>query len=144
MQTRGIATAFLALGTTTLLLTGCAQQSTDHVEKKPSTSATPSASATPADEYSPAPYDNACDGKQAVISDTAGSQAIEDCEAVAVVSKGSEIVVGTAKSMVVEGSNNDITVASLESLTLLGSNNKVHVAGSAPDVDDQGTGNTVD
>jgi hypothetical protein len=138
MQTRGITTPLIALSATALLLTGCTRQPTEHA------SAEPSPSATTANDSTPAPYDNACDGKQAVVSGTTGRHEIAECDAVAIVSKGSEITVGTARTMVVEGSNNDITVASLESLTLLGSNNRVHVDGDAPTVEDRGTGNTVD
>ncbi|GAA1494235.1 DUF3060 domain-containing protein [Curtobacterium herbarum] len=142
MQTRGIAPALLLLlSATALLLTGCSGQSTDHAAEKPTASASASA---PAGDYTPAPYENACDGEQAVISGTAGKHEIKKCDAVAVASDGGRITVGTARTMVVEGSDNDITVASLESLTLLGSNNAVHVTGDAPSVDDQGDGNTVD
>lgn len=140
MQTRSFTTALLAVSATTLLLTGCSQQSTDHTAADP----TPSASATTDDPGAPAPYENACDGKQAVISGDGARHAIEDCDAVAVVAKGSKITIGATKSIVVEGSNNDISVDSVDSVTMLGSNNKVHVDGDAPTVDDQGRGNVVD
>lgn len=141
MQIRGIAPALLFLSATALLLTGCSGESTDHAAEKPTASASASA---PAGDYTPAPYENACDGEQAVISGTAGKHEIKKCDAVAVASDGGKITVGTARTMVVEGSDNDITVSSLKSLTLLGSNNAVHVTGNAPSVDDQGAGNTVD
>ncbi|PZE65126.1 hypothetical protein DEI83_10725 [Curtobacterium sp. MCBD17_021] len=140
MQTRSIATALLAASVTTLLLTSCSQQSTDHTAPKPSSSP----SATMRDPGAAAPYENACDGKQAVISGDGAPHQIEDCDAVAVVAKGSKVRIGDTKSMVVEGSNNDITVESVESVMLLGSNNTVHVDGDAPTVDDQGQGNRVD
>jgi hypothetical protein len=140
MQTRSITAGIVALSATALLLTGCSQQSTDTTATKP----TPSASSTTDDPGSAAPYENACDGKQAVISGDGARHKIKDCDAIAVVAKGSKISIGSTKSIVVEGSNNDITVESVDRVTMLGSNNNVHTGGDAPTVDDQGQGNVVD
>ncbi|WP_396290046.1 DUF3060 domain-containing protein [Curtobacterium sp. KT1] len=136
-----IITAVLAVGVSAALLTGCS--STPDESDKPEPTATKSVAAP--DRETPAPYDNACDGDQAVLSGDGGQHELpKGCDAVSVVSSGSEITLGDTESIVVEGSNNDITVASTKNLLLLGTNNKVHVEGDAPEVDDQGTGNTVD
>jgi len=140
MQIRSITTALVALSATALLLTGCSQQPTDTTAKKPSASA----SSPAPDGIEKPPYDNACDGKQAVISGNGGTHKIEDCEAVAVAASGSDITLGTTKDLMVEGSNNVITLSEAEHVTLLGSNNKVTVQDGSPEVDDQGTGNVVD
>lgn len=133
--------ALLLLGSIPLLLTGCSGGA-------PSPSTSPTSSSTPVaapDGQTPVPYDNRCDGDQAVISgDGQDHRLPKGCDAVAVTASGSTIVLGSAKDLAVEGSNNDITVDEATTITFLGSNNTVHVASGEPDVDDQGTGNTVD
>ncbi|WP_420363624.1 DUF3060 domain-containing protein [Curtobacterium aetherium] len=140
MQTSRLTATLLAASATALLLAGCSGQPTGHTADTPS----PTPSATIDDAGAPAPYDNACDGKQAVISGDSAPHEIDHCDAIAVTTKGSRITIGSTTSMVVEGSNNDITVDSVERITMLGSNNTVHVDGDTPTVDDQGQGNTVD
>ena len=131
-----IVTAALAIGVGTALLTGCSST-------EPEPTATKSVAAP--DSQTAAAYDNACDGDQAVLSGDGGRHELpKGCGAVSVVSSGSTITLGDTKSVVVEGSNNGITVESVDDLTLLGSNNTVHVEADEPEVDDQGTGNTVD
>ncbi|MFZ6991398.1 DUF3060 domain-containing protein [Curtobacterium sp. RRHDQ66] len=138
MHTRSITAALLAIGATALLLTGCAQQPTDETTKKPASSA------TAPDGYEKPAYENACDGKQAVISgDGETHKLAKGCDAVSITSSGSKVTTGATKSVMVEGSNNDITLDSADTITLLGTNNTVHVKNGSPEVDDQGTGNTV-
>ena len=134
MRSRTIIAA-LAIGVAAAMLTGCSS-TPDHPE--------PSATKSVAGKTAAA-YDNACDGDQAVLSGDGGRHELpKGCGAVSVVSSGSTITLGDTKSVVVEGSNNGITVESVDDLTLLGSNNTVHVEADEPEVDDQGTGNTVD
>ncbi|NII40930.1 uncharacterized protein (DUF2345 family) [Curtobacterium flaccumfaciens] len=136
MRSRTIA-AVIAVGVSATLLAGCSSTS-----PKPEPTATKSIAAP--DGQTPAPYENACDGKQAVLSgDGTKHELPKGCDAVSVVSSGSTITLGATKSIVVEGSNNDITVESTDDVTLMGSNNKVHVEGDKPEVNDTGTGNTV-
>lgn len=141
MRARSLTTALVAVATATVLLTGCSQQSTDHSAKKP----TVSTSATPSDGIEKPAYENACDGKQAVISgDGEHHKLAKGCDAVSITSSGSKVTTGATKTVMVEGSNNDITLDSAERITFLGTNNTVHVENGSPEVDDQGTGNTVD
>jgi hypothetical protein len=133
-----ILTAVLTVGVSAALLTGCSS-----TPDKPEPTATKTIAAP--DGQTPAPYENACDGDQAVLSgDGQRHKLPKGCDAVSIVSSGSEITLGTTKNIVVEGSNNDVTVKSVGDLTLLGSNNKVHVETGRPQIDDEGTGNTVD
>jgi hypothetical protein len=129
---------------TTIVLTALALTGCSHSAPTPSPTPTKSAAAAPDGQETPA-YENACDGDQAVLSgDGVDHRLPKGCSAVSVVSSGSAITLGPTKSLVVEGDNNDITVESLDAVMLLGTNNDVHVKGDDPEVDDQGTGNTID
>lgn len=131
----------LLIGLLPLLLTGCSSGS-----PAPTTSPTSSStSAAAPDGRTPAPYDNHCDGDQAVISgDGQDHRLPKGCDGIAVTASGSTITLGPAKDLAIEGSNNEITVAEADSVILIGSNNKLHVADGDPAIEDQGTGNSVD
>lgn len=136
--TSRVAIGCIAVAGAALLLSGCAQQQpTADSASKPSTSAT----ASTATER--APYDNTCDGAQAVISGDGDAHELGDCATVSIVSAGATVTLGKTKALMVEGSGNQITVTGTEHVTLLGSGNTVTVTGSTPEVDDQGHGNTV-
>ncbi len=141
MPIRCSAVALVTATMTALLLTGCSAQQTDPTGGTPTPTAT--ATAPIPDPGAPAAYDNACDGKQAIVSGEHVKRSIDHCDAVAVTAAGSTITIGETGSLVVEGSDNTITVESVESVMLLGSNNKVRVESGTPQVDDQGAGNTV-
>lgn len=140
MHTRSASVAVLAAAAA-LLLAGCTAHSDDSPAPKP----TGSSKEAPSDEYTPAAYQNACDGTQAVLDHEGGEHALEDgCESVAVVGSGSKYTIGATTTLTVEGDNLDISVERAEKILLLGANNKVHVGGGEPSVDDQGVGNKVD
>lgn len=140
MRIRTISTIVLA-SSAALLLAGCTADATETTSPKPSSSK----KAAPTDQYTPAAYENACDGTQAVLDNEGGEHELEDgCKFVSVVGSGSKYTIGATETLAVEGSNLDITVSKADRVMLLGANNKVHVTAGTPTVDDQGTGNTVD
>lgn len=138
MTRRSTLSALLTAGTAAVLLTGCANVTAPDSKESAQPTKSPTGLAIPA-------YENKCDGSQAVLSGDGVEHTLKKgCEAVSIASSGSAIVLGPTKSIVVEGNNNDVTAASSDQVTLFGSNNKLHVEGGEPEVDDQGTGNTVD
>ncbi|WP_439690064.1 DUF3060 domain-containing protein [Curtobacterium sp. SP.BCp] len=140
MNTRSIAAVVLATSAA-LLLAGCTADSDNSPSPKP----TASEKAAPSDEYTPAAYQNACDGTQAVLDHEGGEHSLEDgCESVSVVGSGSKYTIGATNTLTVEGDNLDIRVEKVDKILLLGANNKVHVTDGEPAVDDQGSGNTID
>jgi hypothetical protein len=128
----------LGVAFSALLLTACSTGGGDH---RSATTPTPSAT-TQATTY------NKCVGGAAQVSveKTSGPVTVADCDGINIITSDQSYRLGTVKVLTVEASNTTITIGQpgVEKVAVLGSGNTITYTGDAPEITDEGEGNSVD
>jgi hypothetical protein len=132
---RGLAAASIAL-VAALGVTACS--SSDAKGPVPTASSTTKAAQTT--------YNECIDGAVQLWDEDEDSDktiTTEDCAAANLISSDRTYDLGTIDTITVEASNATISVSSTKKVFFSGSNNTLTYKGAAPEVDDQGKGNTI-
>lgn len=135
MIRRGLAAASIAL-VAALGVTACS--SSDTKDPTPTASSTTKAAQTT--------YNECIDGAVQLWDEDEDSDktiTTDDCAAANLISSDRTYDLGTIGTITVEASNATISVSSTKKVFFSGSNNTLTYKGEAPNVDDQGKGNTI-